>query len=295
MAARRAIWPGLALGLILLAAMPAAAQAPLPTPPQPDPLSARDARRVDRMEQVMRELRAIVFQGRDTGHPVVVQSAETEQQVSDMADRVTSLEQSLTRVNGQLETQGHDLETTRRDLQTARDANEVLSRRLTTLEQQVTTLTAPPPAPPEAAAPAAPPSAADAAAQAEAAFIAAKRLLFDGDYGAAEAAFNGYIERYATIAHGAEARYYLGKTLLARRAWPDAATAFIAAIRGWPQTTWAPDAVLSLSRSLVGMNRNTDACQTLAELNRRYPRASADVRNRATTLRTQAQCPAPAA
>ena len=106
MAPRRAIWPGLALGLILLAAMPAAAQVPLPTPPQPDPLSARDSRRVNRMEQVMRELRAIVFQGRETGHPVVVQPAETEQQVSDMADRVTSLEQSLTRLNSQLETQG---------------------------------------------------------------------------------------------------------------------------------------------------------------------------------------------
>ena len=263
----------------------AAAQTPLP---QPDPLSVRDARRVDRMEQVMRELRAIVFQSRDTGRPVIVQSAETEQQVTEMSERVTSLEQSLTRLNGQLETQGHDLETARRDLQASRDANEALVRRLTALEQQITTLTAPPPAPPQAEAPTPRPAAVDA----ESAFGAARALLLQGDYAGAEAAFSRYIPRYGDVHRGAEARYYLGKTLLARRAWPDAAGAFIAAIRGWPQNDWAPDAVLGLSRSLVGMNRNTDACQTLAELARRYPRAPADVRNRATALRAQAQCAA---
>ena len=46
---------GLALACGLLAAAVAAAQTPLP---QPDPLSARDSRRLDRMEQVLRELRA---------------------------------------------------------------------------------------------------------------------------------------------------------------------------------------------------------------------------------------------
>ena len=274
----------LALACGLLTAAVAAAQTPLP---QPDPLSARDARRLDRMEQVLRELRSIVFQGRDTGRPVVVQPAETDQQMIDLTERVASLEQTLTRLNGALETQGHDLDLARQDLRASREANEALARRITVLEQQVATLSAPPPAP---VAPEPPAPAANPAEAAEAAFSAARRLLLDGDYGAAEAAFNGYLEQYGSVAHGAEARYYLGKTQLARRAWPDAATSFIAAIRGWPQTPWAPDAVLGLSRALVGMQRNTDACQTLAELNRRYPRASTDVRNRATALQTQARC-----
>lgn len=277
----------LALACGLLAAAVAAAQTPLP---QPDPLSARDSRRLDRMEQVLRELRAIVFQGRDTGRPVVVQPSETEQQMSDLVERVNSLEQTLTRLNGALETQGHDLDLARQDLRASRDANEALGRRIAALEQQVAVLSAPPPAPVE---PTPPPPAANPAEAAEAAFSAARRLLLDGDYGAAEAAFNGYLEQYGTVAHGAEARYYLGKTQLARRAWPDAASSFIAAIRGWPQTAWAPDAVLGLSRALVGMQRNTDACQTLAELNRRYPRASTDVKNRAAALATQARCQAP--
>ena len=59
----------------------AVAQTPLPAD---DPLDDRSAKRVDRMEKVVRELRAIVFQGRDTGKPVVVQPAETDAQIAAM-------------------------------------------------------------------------------------------------------------------------------------------------------------------------------------------------------------------
>jgi tol-pal system protein YbgF len=119
--------------------------------------------------------------------------------------------------------------------------------------------------------------------------------LLDGDYGAAEASFGAFVDQFGEGPRGPEARYYLGKTLLARRAYQDAAAAFLGAIREWPQTSWAPDAVLDLSRALYGLNNKTDACRTLGELARRYPRASTDVRNRAATLRTQAGCAAPAA
>ena len=120
-----------------------------------------------------------------------------------------------------------------------------------------------------------------------------ERQLLDGDYPAAEASFRAFVDQYGDTARAAEARYYLGKTLLARRAYAEAASADIAAIRDWPQTAWAPDAVLDLSRALVGMRRLPDACSTLTELGRRYPRATTDVKNRAATLRTQAQCTAP--
>jgi hypothetical protein len=43
--------------------VPAFAQTPI----LDDPLDDRSKRRLDNMEKVMRELRAIVFQGRDTG------------------------------------------------------------------------------------------------------------------------------------------------------------------------------------------------------------------------------------
>ena len=98
------------------------------------------------------------------------------------------------------------------------------------------------------------------------------------------------MDRFGDGPGGPEARYYLAKTLMGRRAWPDAATAEIGAIRGWPHTRWAPDAVLDLSKALVGMGKLEDACQTLDELTRRYPNATPAVLKSAATVRAQAKC-----
>ena len=43
-------------------------------------------------------------------------------------------------------------------------------------------------------------------------------------------------------------------------------------------------------RSEVGMQQARDACQALGELTRRYPKASAEVKNGAADARAQAQC-----
>ena len=58
-----------------------------------DPLDDHSAKRIDRMEKVVRELRAIVFQGRDTGHPVVVQPADTDTRLASLADRLSDAQQ----------------------------------------------------------------------------------------------------------------------------------------------------------------------------------------------------------
>jgi len=116
--------------------------------------------------------------------------------------------------------------------------------------------------------------------------------MLDGDYDSAESAFGAFVKRYGDTAKGPEARYWLGKTLSVRGANADAAGAFIGAIRGWPKTTWAPDAVLELSRALVALKKPEDACQTLGELSRRYPKAPASVMTRAQTVRAQAKCAA---
>jgi len=59
------------------------------------------------------------------------------------------------------------------------------------------------------------------------------------------------------------------------------ASAYIGAVRGWPKAAWAPDAVVELARSLVALKKPGDACATLSELARRYPKAPAAVSARA--------------
>lgn len=267
--------------LTVVSATPAFAQTPI------DPLDARDARRLDRMEQVMRELRAIVFQGRDSGKPVVVQPAETDYQLQELTRRIADLEQALTRVNGQLETTNHDLELARRDTEALRRDSKALADRLGGVEQKQ--------AAPEAPAPDLAGGSANAPAPtqtASEAFTAARQLMLGGDYSAAEGAFRDYVGRYEDSAKAPEARYWLGKTLVARGANADAAQAYIGAIRGWPATGWAPDATVELARALIAIRKPDDACQILGEFDRRYPKAVAAVKGRAAAARIQAKCTA---
>jgi tol-pal system protein YbgF len=271
-----------AAGLVLVAAPMAFSQTPMD-----DPLDARDAKRVDRMEKVVRELRDIVFKAQKTGAPVVVQPADTDARMADLANKVGDLEQTLTRLNGSLEAATHEADVAKRENAALTAQVKALSDRLTAAEQkaaEAATAAAPPPALEP------PPPAADQKAAAADAFAQARQLMMSGDYDGAESAFSGFVATYPDDAKTPEARYWWGKTLSVRGAHANAASAYIGAIRGWPKTAWAPDAVVELSRSLIALKKPTDACQTLAELGRRYPKAPASVMSRAAAARTQAKC-----
>ena len=267
-------YSALTLGLVLILSGQAEAQTPI------DPLDARDAKRLDKMEQVVRELRAIVYQGRDSGKPVVVQPAETDYSIQEISRRLSDMEQTLIRMNGQVETAAHDDSQQRKELEAQRAAIRALSDRIQALEQAA------------AAAAAAPPAPTSETVSPTEAFNQARQLALGGDYASAEPALQDFISRNGDGPKGPEARYWLGKALAARAANPEAATAFIGAIREWPQTSWAPDAVVELSRALVRMRKPTDACQTLDEFARRYPKAPPAVQARASATRVLAKCPA---
>jgi tol-pal system protein YbgF len=279
--------PALLAVLFASTAVVAVAQTPLPPA---DPLDDRSAKRVERMEKVVRELRSIVFQGRDTGKPVVVQPAETDAQIAALNERVSDLEQTLTRLNGQNEATNFELTKAQRAAAEQKARADSLEQRLAAVERTLADLQAaasaqaatplagdvpPPPAPP-----------ADPAV----AFKQAKDLLLAGDYANAEQAFGAYVNNYPDTPRAAEARYWLGETQFVREAYTDAAGNYIGAIRGWPQTTWAPDATLKLARSMVALKKTVEACRTLDELAKRYPKASAQVNSRAASTRVAAKC-----
>jgi len=280
-----------AAAAVLLVAAPALTGVALAQTPMDDPLDARDAKRLDRMEKVVRELRDIVFKAQKTGQPVVVQPADTDARLADITAKVGDLEGTLTKLNGTLEATTHELDQAKRENTALRAQVKALSDRLAADEQKAAEALAAAQAAP-AAAPE-PPPAPDpkaAAASAAAAFTKARQLMLSGDYDAAEAAFGDYVTTYPETARTPEARYWWGKTLSVRGDYVKAAGAYIGAIRGWPQTSWAPDAVVELGRALVQLKKPADACQTLAELGRRYPKAPASVKSRAEAVRLQAKC-----
>ncbi len=281
---KRIILAAAAVALIGAAALPALSQTPLPE----DLLDRRDARRVESMEKVVRELRSIVYQLRDTGKPVVVQPADTDTRMAEMAVKLGDLEQALKNLNGTLEVTTRDLGATRRENAALKSQVQALTDRLGAAEKQMAEAQAAA-APTETAAAA--PSVAPTGDPAQA-FTKARQLMLSGDYDAAEQAFASYVQSWPDAPKTQEANYWWGKTLTVRGAHTDAARAYISAIRGWPQTTWGPDAVVELGRSLVALKKPTDACQIVAELPRRYPKAPANITARATAVKTQAKCAA---
>src|SRR3954463_4837682 len=128
--------------VLALATVPAIVSIALPSTAaaqtaMPDPLDDRSVKRLDKMEKVVRELRAIVFQGRDTGKPVVVQAAETDAQIAALSERLTDLEQTLTKLNGQNETLTHDLDEARRANESEKARADALDQRLAALEKRL--------------------------------------------------------------------------------------------------------------------------------------------------------------
>ena len=262
-------------------AMGVTALAQTPMPMDEDPLDDRSRKRLDRMEKVVRELRAIVFQGRDTGQPVVVQTADTPAMVQSLAQRVTDLEQTLTRLNHQNETLIYELDQARKQLEASQAQVQTLSSRLAPLEsiaaaQQL----------------AAEQEAALASQDPDEAFANAVGLIDGGDYDGAELALADFVERHPGHAKAAEANYRLGQAYAVRSAHNEAAAALIESIRGYPKTSWAPDAMAELSRELIALKRAKDACATLDALKAKYPKAPAAVTRKAAAARAQAKCAA---
>jgi TolA-binding protein len=272
---------GAFLTLVLAIAAPALAQVPL------DPLDDHSAKRLDRMEQALKEIRAIVFQGRETGKPVVVEPADTDGQLTAISQKIDDLQQAVTRLTGQLESAAHDVDEAHHEADALREENGALTARVAALEQKAAQADAPPPV--AVAAPsAAPPVPTDPAAT----MAAAREAYNAGDLAGAETGFRDVADHYGATPRGLEAKYFLGKIMLKREAFADAAAMDLGVVRHWPATAWAPDAALDLARAMVGMKETHEACGVLSEIDSHYPKANAAVRTGEVDVKGQAGCAA---
>ena len=259
-------------------------------------------KRFQSVEKQLRQLREIILQARDTGQPVQVRvSNEPDPVLDSLQQRVDDLEQAARTRNDQIDGIAHDLDLAKKTAASLETELKGVEDRIARLDAAMKSAqAAQAAAPPQdssaslglAPTPAAPPpqAAAAPAVTAEQAFRQARQLLLQGQYSAASDAFQSFVETYGDSTRGPEARYWLGETLYIRGLYPDAAAAYIGAIRGWPQTTWAPDAVVKLARALVALNKPNDACRALDEFARRYPDASAPAKTRAQSVRAAAKC-----
>ena len=90
----------------------------------------------------------------------------------------------------------------------------------------------------------------------------------------------------------ADATYWLGESYLQRNRPREAAEQFLKVSTEFSRSGKAPDALLRLGVSLTALGAKDQACATLAEVERKYPSASPNVRQGVEREMKRARCPA---
>lgn len=130
----------------------------------------------------------------------------------------------------------------------------------------------------------------DAALDAQGQYDQAFALLRGADYDGAETAFKGFIGKNPKNKLVDNAKYWLAETYYARNQFDAAAVAFADAYQSAPKGSKAPDSLLKLGLALSGLKKTEDACTTLGEVTKRYPTASASVKNRSEQEMKKLRC-----
>jgi tol-pal system protein YbgF len=110
------------------------------------------------------------------------------------------------------------------------------------------------------------------------------------DYALAEQTFRAFLAKYPTDRRAADAQFWLGESLFQRQQYDAAAQAFLDLSTKRSGHAKAPDALLRLAQSLEAMKQKEMACATLAEVGRKYPRASAGVKQGVEREQKRAHC-----
>ena len=110
------------------------------------------------------------------------------------------------------------------------------------------------------------------------------------DYALAEQTFQTFLQKYPTDRRAADAQYWLGESLFQRQRYDAAAQAFLDLSTKHATHTRAPEALLRLAQSLEAMKQKEMSCATLAEIGRKYPKASASVKQGVEREQKRGRC-----
>lgn len=115
-------------------------------------------------------------------------------------------------------------------------------------------------------------------------------LLRQADYAGAEVALKQFLQRYPNDPLAGNAQYWLGETYYVRKDYNSAAIAFAEGYRKYPNGGKGPDSLLKLGMSLAEVGQKPQACQALGQLEREFPKASANISERAKVERQRLEC-----
>ena len=148
------------------------------------------------------------------------------------------------------------------------------------------------PSSPAVAPRAAPSVAATGSGDARSDYDAAYAYLLQKHYEQAEMGFRAFVQSHPRDRLVADAIYWLGETYLQRNRPREAAEQFLKVSTEHARSAKAPDAMLKLGVALNALGAKDQACATFAELDRKFPQASASLRQGVEREQRRARCAA---
>ena len=110
------------------------------------------------------------------------------------------------------------------------------------------------------------------------------------DYALAEDSFRNFLSKYPSDRLTGDATFWLGESLFQRQRFRDAAEAFLNVSTKFEANPRAPDALLRLGQSLAALGEKEAACASLGEVVRKFPRASAGVKQGVEREQKRVRC-----
>ena len=118
----------------------------------------------------------------------------------------------------------------------------------------------------------------------------ATNLIQRGQYDQAEIALKSFIQQHPKDELTGNAQYWLGETYYVRNDFKNAAVAFAEGYQKYPDSQKAPDNLLKLAMALGQQGQKQNACVALSQLDKRYPSASANIKDRAGRAKKNYGC-----
>ena len=138
-----------------------------------------------------------------------------------------------------------------------------------------------------------PPKAANSApGTAKGDYDVASNMLERGELEAAEMAFREFLKTHARDRLKPEAIFGLGETFYRRNRYREAAEQYLSVTTDHAKSARAAEAMLKLGMSLRGLGATPEACGTYSEVGKKYPKASAAIKQAVEREKKRAQCAA---
>ncbi len=123
-------------------------------------------------------------------------------------------------------------------------------------------------------------------------YNAAFSLLRQARYEDAEQALRGFVQHYPKDTLAPAAQYWLGETFYVRKDYTNAAAAFADGYERYPKSPKGPDFLLKLGMSLANAGQKDHACRAYQRLDRDYPQAAGEIRDRSGAEKKRLGCAA---